>query len=103
MEQKLIDVVKRLKTDEEEMSKYLDSIPSDIRDGFFDNFYANAQVLQRDYLVDVLFGVMAEDVQWFLYEFIAGKSPGPHCVLPDGTEFTYNTNEDYYEYLRLHG
>lgn len=103
MEQKLIDVVRKIKEHDVVMHNYIDTIPDDIGSAFFDNTYTNAQSLQRDILIEALFGDMHTDVEWFLYEFTAGRTPGPHCVLEDGTEFTYNTNEDYYEYLRVHG
>jgi hypothetical protein len=100
MKQELIDVVRKLKDWDTEQEEYLKSIPSDIKSVFFENQYTNLLSMQKDLLIDQLFGDMAEDVFWFLYEFEAGKSPGPHCILADGTEYVYNTNEDYYAYLK---
>jgi hypothetical protein len=55
--------------------------------------------MQIDILMNELFGVHAEEVYWFLYEFQEGKSSGPHAIEADGTKYTFKTNEDYYEYL----
>lgn len=99
MKQELIDVVRRLKDWDTKQDEYIKTIPSDIGTAFFDNEYTNLMSLQKDMLIRALFGDMAEDVMWFLYEFKAGKSAGPHCILADGTKYTYNTNEDYYAYL----
>jgi hypothetical protein len=82
------------------MGQYLDSIPPDINSVFFDNAYVNNLAMQRDVLIEELFGDMAEDVFWFLYEFEAGKSPGPHLILADGIKYTFVTDESYYEYLK---
>ena len=100
MKPELIDVVRKLKDWDTEQSEYLDTIPPDINSVFFDNTYVGLMGKQKDLLIQHLFGEAAEDILWFLYEFTAGKSPGPHCILANGTEFTYTTNEDYYEYLR---
>lgn len=100
MKQELIDVVRKLKDWDTEQEQYIKTIPYDIASVFFDNQYINLMSMQKDLLISQLFGDMAEDVMWFLYEFEAGKSPGPHCILADGTEYVYNTNEDYYAYLK---
>lgn len=99
MKQELILLVRKLKDMEEEMDQYIDTVPSDLRQVLFDNSYVNGMALQRDRLVEALFGDMADDIFWFLCEFKAGKTPGPHVILEDGTEFTFNYNEDYYKYL----
>jgi hypothetical protein len=99
MKPELIEVVRKMKEMGAERDVYFATIPQDINAAFFDNTYVNLLYAQNDLLINALFGDMAEDVTWFLYEFTPGKSPGPHCILADGTEYTYNTNEDYYKYL----
>ena len=99
MNKELIDVVRKLKELDNQGDKYLQSIPSDINSVFFDNTYVNALQMQKDMLINLVFGDMTDDVSWFLYEFEAGKSPGPHCITADGTEYFYHTDEDYYKYL----
>lgn len=100
MNEQLIDTVRKLKDWGTEQEQYIQTIPLDIRAVVFDNEYTNLLCLQKDALINQLFGDMADDVMWFLYEFEAGKIAGPHCVHPDGTQYVYNTNEDYYTYLR---
>jgi hypothetical protein len=100
MTPELINVVRMLKHYDTKQNEYLDTIPSDINSVFFDNTFVDLLARQKDLLIEHLFGEHAEDVTWFLYEFSEGKTPGPHCRLADGTEYTYNTNEDYYEYLK---
>jgi hypothetical protein len=99
MKAELIDIVAKLKEYDIEQVAYLDSLPVDISSAFFDNKYTNALSAQRDLLIKALFGDMSEDIEWFLYEFEAGKSPGPHCILANGKAYTFKTNEDYYNYL----
>ncbi len=99
MNKELIDVVRKLKEFDIEGENYRMSIPSDINWVFFDNRYVNGLQMQKDMLIDLLFGDMADDVSWFLYEFEAGKSTGPHCITADGTEHFYHTDDDYYKYL----
>ena len=99
----LINIVRELKYLGTHMDAYIDTIPRDISEAFFDNEYTNLQAKQRDILLEALFGDMSSDIEWFLYEFQAGETEGPHCILQDGKEFTFNTNEDYYEYLKDNG
>lgn len=100
MNEQLISIVRKLKDWDTEQEQYIETVPPDIRSIFFDNQYINLLCMQKDALINQLFGDMADDVMWFLYEFEAGKSAGPHCILADGTQYVYNTNEDYYRYLR---
>jgi len=54
-------------------------------------------------LIGELFTESYEDIFWFLHEFEAGKTPGPHIIHKDGTEFTFNYNEDFYKYMVFNG
>ena len=99
MDKELINIVRTIKNLDEQAMEYADSIPIDLRLFVMDNEYVNIMSRQKDLLLEGLFGEYAEDVCWFLYEFKAGKHKGPHLILADGTEYTYNSNEDYYEYL----
>jgi hypothetical protein len=100
MKPELIDVVRKLKYLDNEMDAYLNTVPSDIGCVIFDNGYVNSLYTQKELLINALFGDMAEDVSWFLFDFQAGKSPGPHCITKDGKEYFYHTDEDYYDYLK---
>lgn len=97
--QELVNIVRKIRTLDNESDAYTSSIPSDISAAFFDNTYVNNLQTQKELLITALFGDMAEDINWFLYEFTPGSSAGPHCITPDGTEYVYRTDEDYYDYL----
>jgi len=98
MRSELVDIVKRIRNLQLLSDQYLDKIPRDISSVVWDNEYSDLTLRQVTILIDTLFGDMAEDVHWFLNEFTPSTS-GPHCVLSDGTEFTFNTDQDYYDYL----
>ena len=101
MKQELIDVVRALKDSYAKGNDYLNSIPNDIRSVVFDNRYTERLEHDVDTLINALFGDAYEDVAWFLYEYHAERaSAGPHLILADGTEYTFKTNEDYYQYLK---
>ena len=99
MKQELIEVVKQLRINSKRQDAYIDSIPREFQELLLDNTYSNLAGMQCDVLLKALVGDMYEDISWFLYEFTAGKSKGPHCITEDGTEYTYKTDEDYYRYL----
>ena len=103
MKQELILVVRHLKEMQEKMEQYISSIPPDLNSVFFDNVYVNCLQVQTDRLIGELFTESYEDIFWFLHEFEAGKTPGPHIIHKDGTEFTFNYNEDFYKYLVFNG
>lgn len=99
MKTELIEVVKKLKAIGDLQDKYLDTVPRDIVTFVFDNEYANMQDQMNRAMFTQLFGDLAEDVNWFLYEFKVGETPGPHCIHSDKKEYTFNTVDDYYKYL----
>ena len=94
-----VEIVKKLKEYDSASEEYINSLPSGL-DIVYDNPYVDSKLKMIDLLVNMLFKKDADEVKWFLTEFTAGKSSGPHIILADGTEFTFKTNEDYYEYLR---
>ena len=100
MKKELIDIVRKLKDIEEMQDAFIDSMPYEYNSIILDSKYTTNVYMQKDIILSALFGDMVDDVEWFLYAFKAGKSAGPHCVHVDGTEYTFNTNEDYYEYLK---
>lgn len=102
MKSELIEIVRNLKSYDLYMKKYLDRIPTDIRSIVFDNEYTGYLSSQTSMLIEQLFDEYTEDIMWFLYEFKVG-SAGPHIVDPDGTEYTFYTDEDYYHYLESLG
>ena len=99
MKSELINAIRLIKNSLAAQDKYVNSLDYAFSTLILDNPYNCEQSEQIAVLLDALFGDLAEDVMWFLYEFEAG-STGPHVVLHDGTEHTFFTNEDYYEYLQ---
>ena len=100
MKTELIDIVRKLKDSCLVRDNYVKKLPPDFYT-LFDNEYVNELEKQIDMMVESLFGDMAEDVFWFLYEYHQETaSNGPHLILQNGTEYTFKTNEDYYEYLK---
>ncbi len=93
--QTLATVVNRLYELEQERDKYLESLPADIRDSFFDNEYTNIMGMQYDIVLQALFGpVMVEDVYWFLLEWKPGYS-----VTVDGKEYTIQNVDQFIAYM----
>ena len=100
MKTELIELIRKLREVENQQTAYINKIPSDISSLIFDNEYSNLQGLKFDFVLQTLFGDLVEDIYWFLYEFKPGKTHGPHVITPDGVEHTFNSDEDYYEYLK---
>ena len=99
MKRELIEVVKQLRQSMQRQDEYLAELPREFQEMLFDNAYSNYFEIQRDQLMQALFGnEMYEDIMWFLYEFTPGKSTGPHIIV-DGKEYVLLSDEDYYRYL----
>ena len=99
MKKELIDVVRKIRQLDKRQQEYIDNIPADIKAAFFDNSYVNDLAMKNDILLTALFGeTVSEDIFWFLYDYKEGSS-GPHVEYPDGTQFTFTTDDDYYKYL----
>ena len=99
MKKSLINIIRTIREVNLEQDAYMAGIPGDISSAVFDNRYAELQDRKATLLMRKVFKDSYEDVVWFLYEFRPGSS-GPHLVLADGAEYTFNTDEDYYAYLR---
>lgn len=97
--EKLINILKELRALNKAGRAYLEDYPYLFQDLVIGNDYTENLYRGQSLLLKHVFGEYTEDVTWFLYEFTPGSSPGPHVVLADGTEYVFNTDEDYYEYL----
>ena len=97
--EKLISILKELRALDIAGRAYLDKYPYSFQDLVIGNEYAENLYHGQSILLRRVFGEYTEDVEWFLYEFTPGSSPGPHVILADGTEYVFNTDEDYYTYL----
>lgn len=98
--EKLINLLKELRRLNQASRAYLDDYPHLFQDLVIGSEYAENLHRGQSLLLKHVFGEYAEDVEWFLYEFTPGSSPGPHVILADGTEYVFKTDEDYYEYFR---
>lgn len=95
----LVDLVRELRKQQIGGTEYLSTLPYEFRTLLIENKHAESMWEAQSLLMKAAFGEWYEDVYWFLYEFTPGSSPGPHLVLGDGTEYVFNTDEDYYAYL----
>jgi hypothetical protein len=86
----------KLKEFQAQSDAFLDTVPYDLRDPFFDNGHSNAQGLAHDFLVDQLFGKMAHEAYYFLYEWKLGESN----AWVDGVSYDVSTVDKYFEYIK---
>jgi hypothetical protein len=100
MKPELIAIVKQLKETREALDVYLDSVPSDLRVSVCDNKFVDLLETMVHLLTDKVFESFEEDIYWFLYEFEAGRTKGPHIIDATGKKWTFKTNKDYYKYLK---
>lgn len=81
--------------------KYLESIPRDIEEAFFDNAYANSLACVNDVLVRALFDEASEDVIWAIWEC---KFKGEEIIVPSNIElprvYKISSVDDYLEYVK---
>jgi hypothetical protein len=96
---KLVDLVRELRKQQIIGTEYLGTLPHEFQTLLIENKHAESMWEAQSHLLKAVFGEWYEDVYWFLWEFTPGKTPGPHLALADGTEFVYNTDEDYYAYF----
>jgi len=98
-----IAALRKIRKSMQQQDLYISKLPKEFQELMFDNDYANQASHQVDVLLKALFGSLYEDVAWFLYEFEAGKTPGPHLRLATGAEYVFLTDEDYFKYLEQYG
>ena len=92
---KFKEVVSGLVELHQKNEEYLQSVPSDLREGVFDNEYTNNQGRQFDLVFKALFGnTFVEEVYWFLYDW----KPGYHIEI-NGKEYRINNIDDYFKYI----
>jgi hypothetical protein len=100
MKPELIAIVKQLKEKKEAQDVYFQTIPTDLRVSVIDNKYVNLLETTVQILTDKLFEGIEEDIYWFLYDFEAGRTEGPHIIDAKGKQWTFKTNKAYYKYLK---
>jgi hypothetical protein len=87
----------KLKDLQRESDAFLDALPHEVRDAFFDNPHSNAQGKAHDFLVDQLFGKMADEASFFLYEWQAGHEN----IWNDGSSYDISTPARYFDYIEM--
>lgn len=63
------DVFRKIVKLNKESTEFLDSIPVEINEAFFDNPHSNAIGMINDLLIKAYFQEHAESIFWFLYEW----------------------------------
>jgi hypothetical protein len=91
-------MVTYLYTENKLRSAYIDTIPKDISDAFFDNLYTNSQGCCIDRLTEAVFGDLAEDVFWFIHE-CEDNNVNPNVSVED-RDYYINDLETYFEYAQ---
>ena len=92
--QKLLENIIEL---EKKQSDWIDSLPSEIRESFFDNTYNNSLRMQIDSLINFIFGSWTDDVGYFLYE------SSPHKITTKKGEYVINNVKEYIDYMVAEG
>ena len=82
---------------EKKQEEWIDSLPGQLRESFFDNDYVNSLRMQIDALIAVVFENWTEDVGYFLYE------NAPHEITTDKGVYHINTVKEYVDYLVAEG
>lgn len=90
-------LLEKIKELEEKQGAFIDSIPSEINNVFFDNTYTNSLQEQISLLLGFAFGELKEDVTYFLYENYPQKV---YVKVGDvEQEYVLNSVDDYINYL----
>lgn len=80
---------------------WLDTIPGDINQVFFDNTFVDSLQKSNTTLMKALFDkTLLQEVEWFLYEWQADKPKELRTItFPDGSTYVINDLNDFVEYL----
>ena len=101
MKKNKIDIVRQLRTIRLNSNTYCDSIPKGF-DIIYDNEYTANLYAENTILLNFLFGIDYDDIEWFLNEFRVGSAGSHISYMENGKpiEVTLKCDEDYYEYLK---
>jgi len=94
---KLQTLLEHLRSLENEQSKFIDSIPSEVNTVFFDNTYVSCLHKQVSQLIEFSFDGLAEDVNYFLYEPYPQKIQTTQAG--EVKNYSINSAADFIEYL----
>lgn len=92
-----ISTLKALYDNHKAADEWLNKVPNEVSDAFFDTPYIDGLHKNNNLLMKEVFGIYIDAVDWLLYEWKEGFSCGV------GTEiFDINSPEEYYDYLIKH-
>ena len=78
-------------------TEWIESVPSDIRDSYFENTYVECLQKQIDLLMNEVFSKEErEDIDWFLYEWDDNHDLE---VILNGVTYTIKNIDNYIEFL----
>ena len=90
----------------EKSTKYIDSIPSDLRESVYNNEYINNTSSIFDIIAKKYFGDLYEDICWFIYECndrikAWQYQDSPPNVTIHGREYWINDLQSYLHYAKI--
>lgn len=86
--------------------KYLDSVPSDIREVVYDNRYIDNHYRMFDVTIKALLKDLYYDFSWFLYELSDSvksypNKDNPNITCTNGNQYWIHNLETYLEYAKI--
>ena len=83
-----------------EGDQFLNQIPRQIRDGYFDNPYVEALNKQVDLLLRTWLNsdTLLEEISWFLYDWNVERDLN-EIIMAAGKKYTINSVDDFLNYL----
>jgi len=86
----------RIYSENKKQDEFLNSIPSSIRDAFFDNDYSNSLEMLKDFMMEKLFSMeIYFDILYFLYDWKSG-----YHIETNGNSYIINDFEDMLKYFK---
>ena len=84
---------------DKEGDAWLETVPSAIRDSFYDNGYTETFYKQKELMLKFIFKNLYEEIFWFLYDWRKGFT----ITNKDGKEYIINNLDDFVQYLSEEG
>lgn len=96
------ELLRKLVREHEYGDKWVDSVPVEIRDSYFDNPYVESALRINEMLMkEAFYSDEIEDIYWFLYEW---RSNNSLCVVYQDIEYRFHSVEGFIKYMQLvHG
>lgn len=92
------EIVEKLLYDQEKINEWVDSIPSEIREAFFDNLVVNTIAENNDLLLSCFFDEYEyKEIDWLLHEWLNNRDL---TAVIDGVEHKMKTIGDAVEFYK---